>query len=73
MKNPIISVKEARKILGKDADGMSDEQIEETIQTLDTLAGHALELAKQELSRKRDAKALAELTYDIYKDTQNKG
>jgi len=52
MKNPIISVKEARKILGKDADGMSDEQIEETIQTLDTLAGHALELAKQELSRK---------------------
>ena len=35
---PIVSVKEARKILGKDAVGMSDEEIINVINTLDIMA-----------------------------------
>lgn len=66
--NPIISVKEAREILGTDAEGMSDEQILEVINTLDLLAKDALDLAKLQLKRKKGAGELANLIYDIYQD-----
>lgn len=76
MTKPIISIKEARKILGKPAENMTDEEIESTVETLDLLAIDALKLSKEELLRKRDAKKLAELTYDIYQEkklkTENK-
>jgi len=65
---PIVSVKEAREILGKDADSMTDEEILNVINTLDLLAKDALEQAKRKIRMKKDAKALAELTYDIYKE-----
>jgi vacuolar-type H+-ATPase subunit H len=44
---PIISVKEARKILGKDAETMADREIEEVVNTLDLLAKDALQEAKR--------------------------
>ena len=64
----IVSVKEARKMLGKDAHGMSDDEIIQVITTLDLLAKDALELARVKLRRKKDAKALANVGYDIYQD-----
>ena len=67
---PIISIKEARKILGKTAERMTDEEIDSVIETLDLLAVEALKLSKEDLLRKRDAKRLAELTYDIYQEQQ---
>lgn len=66
--NPIISVKEARKILGSDSIGMTDEQILEVINTLDLLAEDSLKKARIQLRMKRDASDLAELIYDIYQD-----
>lgn len=36
--NLIISIKEARKLLGKDAKGMSDDDVEELIQNLQSIA-----------------------------------
>lgn len=65
---PIISVKEARKILGDSAVGMSDNEISEVIITLDLMAVDALEKAKHRLAVKKDARAMAELIYDIYQD-----
>lgn len=35
---PIISVKEARKIMGKDADKLSDKQLRKLIDALDMIA-----------------------------------
>ena len=69
---PIVSVKEAREILGKDADSMTDAEILNVINTLDLLAKDDLEQAKRKIRMKKDAKALAELTYDIYKDSKKK-
>ncbi len=63
----IVSVDEARKLLGDDAEGMSDDEIAFVIETLDLMAKDALKLSKQELHRKRDAFRMAQLTYDIYK------
>jgi hypothetical protein len=68
MPSPIISIKEARKIIGSDADKMSDDELEEVIGTLDLLAKDALELARREIRMKSDAKDLANLIYDIYQD-----
>jgi len=67
----IVSIKEAREILGKDAAGMTDDEIEFVIETLDLMAVDALKLSKEELIRKRDAKQLADLTYDLYRESQN--
>lgn len=65
---PIMSVEEARKILGKNADSMTDREIQDVVETLDLVAKDALRQAKEKLLRKRDAKQLAELIYDIYQD-----
>ena len=66
--NDVISVKEARKILGKAAESMLDDEIEFVIETIDLMAKDALKLSKEELHRKRDAKRLAGLIYDVYQD-----
>lgn len=63
-----MSVEEARKILGKNADSMTDREIQDVVETLDLVAKDALRQAKEKLLRKRDAKQLAELIYDIYQD-----
>jgi hypothetical protein len=65
---PVISVKEARKILGADSDDMSDDELLELIGTLDLLARDALKLAHEQLLMKKDANALASVIYDVYKD-----
>ena len=70
MNELVVSVLEVRKILGKDAEEMSDSEIKEVIETLDLMAMDALQVSKEDLLRKRDAKRLAKLTYDIYR--QNK-
>lgn len=67
----IITVKEAREILGEKSDGMSDEEIEFVIGTLDLMAKDALKISTEEVHRKRDAYRLAQLTYDIYKEKKN--
>ena len=42
-----MSVKEARKLLGKDAKDMTDEQVAKLIEDVDELAKIALEVAKR--------------------------
>jgi hypothetical protein len=68
MREPIVSLKEAREILGDVADRMSDKELLETINALDLLAKDALEHARREIQIKADARDLAELIYDIYQD-----
>ena len=67
-----VTVREARRILGKDADGMTDAEITEVVSTLTMLARDTLETARLKMLRKRDAKRLAELIYDVYKDEKAK-
>lgn len=55
---PIMSIKEARKLLGKDAKDMSDEQVAELVEQIHELAKLALDVARDKLAReKRDEKA----------------
>lgn len=63
----VLSVKEAREILGKDADKMSDEEVESTILILNDIATAALEDARMK-KLNEDATKMAELIYDIYQD-----
>ena len=58
----IISVKEARKILGKEAQTMTDGEIINVITTLYLIAKDSLQKA-----RKKGAMELANLIYDVYK------
>lgn len=68
----IVSVKEARELLGKDAEGMTNDEVQFVIETLDLMAKDALKLSKEELHRKRDAYRMAQLTYDIYQEKKSK-
>jgi len=43
--NPIISVKEARKLLGKEAAKLSDHEIMKLIDSMSRVAGHMLDKA----------------------------
>lgn len=43
---PVISVKEARKILAEEASELSDTQIRELIQNIEKLATHSLEMTQ---------------------------
>lgn len=67
----IMSIKEARKILGSDAEGMSDQEISLIVETLHTLAKAAIEDAKVKSRMKQDAGELASLIYDITKEKTN--
>lgn len=67
----IVSVKEARKILGKIAEEMSDQEIIELVDSLDAIAIHALRQAREK-RMEEDALAFAELLYDIYQDSKHK-
>jgi hypothetical protein len=68
----IISVKEARKILGKDAEEMTDQEIMTVIETLDLMAKDSLQEAKRRIRMKKDAKGLAEVTYSVYQDEKKR-
>ncbi|MBP9852463.1 hypothetical protein KBC77_00565 [Candidatus Saccharibacteria bacterium] len=53
-----MSVKEARKLLSKDAKDMTDEQIEELVEQTHELAKLALDVARDKILReKRDEKS----------------
>jgi hypothetical protein len=67
MNKPIISVEEARNILGEDALQMTDTEILNVINTLDLLAKDALQEAQRRIRMKKDAKGLAEVIYTEYK------
>ena len=55
---PIISVKEARKLLGKEYAKLTDEQIAELVQQTDELAKLALNVARDKIAREtRDDEA----------------
>lgn len=71
IKDLVVSVQEARKILGKDADYMTDNEIKDVIETLDLLAKDALKVSKEQLIMKRDAKRMAKLIYDVNQDDKN--
>ncbi len=66
-RNSIVPVEEARKILGKLAKEMTDQDILELVDNLDVIAIDALRQASEK-RMKEDAMAMAELIYDIYKD-----
>jgi hypothetical protein len=53
---PIISVKEARKLLGKDYENLTDEKIAEIIEQLHGLAKLSLDMAREQRLKKRLAK-----------------
>ena len=42
-----MTVKEARKLLGDEADGMSDEEIGQMIQDFDIIAQHTIKLVQE--------------------------
>ncbi len=49
---PIISVKEARKLLGKEYENLSDEKIAELVEQLHELAKLSLDMAREQRLRK---------------------
>jgi len=49
---PIMSVDEARTIIGDDASGMTDEQVAKLVEDVDRLAEIALSVARKELGHK---------------------
>jgi hypothetical protein len=51
---------------------MTNIEIKDVIETIDLLAKDVLKVGKEELFRKRDAKRMAELIYDIYQDDKSK-
>lgn len=66
----IVLIKEARKILGKTASGMSDQEIEKLVEDLDFIAVHALKNAREK-RLKEDTMATAEFLYDVYQDEKH--
>jgi ribonuclease HIII len=48
-----MSVKEARKLLDKDAKDMTDEQITKLVEEVDELAKLAIEVAKNKIRREQ--------------------
>lgn len=65
--NPVVSAKEARKILGNMAKEITDQEIIELVDNLDVIAIEALKQARGK-RMEEDAMALSELIYDIYRD-----
>lgn len=49
---PIISVKEARKLLGKDYENLTDDKIAELIEQLHELAKLSLDMAREQRLKK---------------------
>jgi hypothetical protein len=67
----VVSVEEAREILGTEAEKMTDDQIIELVQNLDAIAVASLRDAMAK--RKEDAMDMANLIYDIYQDKKRGG
>ncbi len=65
----IVSIQEARKILGDEAKDMTDLQVQQLIEDLDVIALYSLQEAVNK--RKKDATRLASLIYDAYKGNKD--
>lgn len=48
---PIISVKEARKLLGKEYEDLTDEKVAELVEQLHGLAKASLDMARERLAK----------------------
>lgn len=62
---PIISVKEARKLLGKDYENLTDEKIAELIDQLHELAKLSLDMAREQRLKKCLAKSAPKISHFI--------
>ena len=51
---PVMTVKEARELLGDEANGMTDIEIERLIDDLDLIARYALKQARQDILNRND-------------------
>ncbi len=60
---PIISVKEARKLLGKEYANLSDERIAELVEQLHELAKLSLDMAREQRLRKRLSKLAPQIRH----------
>lgn len=69
-RNQIVPVEKARKILGKLAKEMTDQEIIDLVDNLDVIAIDALKQAREKRMLE-DAMAFAELLYDIYRDKKS--
>lgn len=49
---PIMTVKEARRLLGKEHKNLSDDEVAELIEQLHELAKLSLDMAREQLSKK---------------------
>lgn len=49
---PIMTVKEARKLLGKEHENLTDDEVAELIEQLHELAKLSLDMAREQLSKK---------------------
>lgn len=59
---PIMSVKEARKFLGKDHENMTDEGVAELVEQLHELAKLSLDMARERLARGEQLEDTAQKT-----------
>lgn len=57
---PIISVKEARKLLGKEYDSLTDEKVSELVEQLHGLAKVSLDIAREQRLKKTLVKVTPE-------------
>ncbi|MFZ1301820.1 MAG: hypothetical protein WAQ27_04595 [Candidatus Microsaccharimonas sp.] len=57
---PIISVKEARKLLGKEYDSLTDEKVTELVEQLHGLAKVSLDMAREQRLKKTLVKVTPE-------------
>lgn len=64
----VMSVKEARNLLGDDGANMGDVEIEELVNNLEILARYALRQSQTEREVQKDAAGLAELIYDCHQE-----
>lgn len=49
---PIMTVKEARKLLGKEHENLTDDEVAELIEQVHELAKLSLDMAREQLSKK---------------------
>jgi uncharacterized protein YutE (UPF0331/DUF86 family) len=59
---PIMSVKEARKLLGKDYQKLDDEKIAELIEQMHELAKLSLDMAREQRLKTNDQKTLGKIS-----------
>lgn len=70
---PIMSVKEARKLLGKEHENLSDDEVAELIEQLHELAKLSLDMAREQRLKKTLGKSAPKNQVFIRRSTYNGG